>query len=83
MSSNSPYSMLLLCMDIKYHCQALVSQFQGLIGASFHYKVYKVFCKVSQPSNSFWGGLMGVVMVPIIDIKYLVVVGGDLCSSFP
>ena len=26
---------------------------------------------------------MGVVMVPIIDINYLVVGGGDLCSSFP
>ena len=25
---------------------------------------------------------MGVVMVPIIDINYLVVGGGDLCSSF-
>ena len=26
---------------------------------------------------------MGVVMVPIIDINYLVGGGGDLCSSFP
>ena len=26
-----------LCMDIKGHHQALVSQFQGLIGTSFHY----------------------------------------------
>ena len=26
-----------LCMDIKYHHQALVSQFHGLIDTSFHY----------------------------------------------
>ena len=37
MSSNSLYSMSLLCMDIKGHHQALVSRFQGLIGTSFCY----------------------------------------------
>ena len=37
MSSHSLYLMLLLCMDIKSHHQALVSQFRGLIGTSFRY----------------------------------------------
>ena len=37
MSSNSPYLMSLLCMDINYHHQALVTWFWGLIDTSFHY----------------------------------------------
>ena len=52
MSSNSPYSMSLFCMGTKSHHQALLSQFLGLIGASFHYLEnvgkYNVACQTNQ-----------------------------------
>ena len=37
MSSNSQYSMSLFMYGLKNYCQALVSQFQGLIDTLFHY----------------------------------------------
>ena len=52
MSSNSPYLMSFLCMGTKSHHQVLLSQFLGLIGASFCYLEnvgkYNVACQTNQ-----------------------------------